>query len=98
MILATKSFRYEEKKLIGKEFYNKLTTAEAIIIILAGCFGIAISLIVSTMDSSTILSPFASFSSSEEMTSILLDRDIGGTPLAYLSMTLQPLDSYNFEE
>ena len=70
MTLSIKS-HYDEKRLAVKEFHNKLITTAAILIVLAGCFGVAIAVVISTMYGSTIFtSPISSSSSSEEIASI----------------------------
>jgi hypothetical protein len=69
MTLSIKS-RYNENKLVDKKLHSKLPQPiAAILIILAGCFGVATAVVISTMYESTIFtSPFSLSSSSKETT------------------------------
>ncbi|MGB7883769.1 MAG: carboxypeptidase-like regulatory domain-containing protein [Nitrososphaeraceae archaeon] len=53
MTLSIKS-SHDEKRLVTKEFYHKLSTIAVISIIVAGCFGVATAVVISTMYESTI--------------------------------------------
>ena len=90
MTLSIKS-RHDEKKLVNKQFYNKLTTAAEILIILAGCLGVATAVVISTMYESTVFtSPFSS--SSKDTTSIPIPAiDLGSVKGFVMSSDGLPL-------
>ena len=91
MTLSIKS-RHDEKNLVNKQFYNKLTTAATILIILAGCLGVATAVVISTMYESTIFtSPFSS--SSKDTTSIPIPAiDLGSVNGFVMSSDGLPVD------
>jgi len=70
MTLSIKS-RYDEKKLVDKKLHNKLGATAAILIILAGCFGVATAVVISTMYEPTIFTnPFSTPSPAMDLGSV----------------------------
>ena len=93
MTLTIKS-RHDGKKLVDREFHDKLSTTASILIILAGCLGVATAVVISTMYESIIFtSPFSSPSSSKEIVSIPIPAiDLGSVNGFVMSSDGLPVD------
>ena len=89
MTLATKSARHDEKMLVKREIYHKLSTGLTVLIILISCLGAFTAIMLSELYEPPIF--VTPFSSKETVTS-MSDRDLGSVSGFVIGSDGSPVD------